>query len=508
VSRNAAEFGDKLRELLRNYVDAQERLRASRRRFVAETRGLTADAAEMLVAENLEAHTRAYLVDGVLAALGWKMTLGPDPVGQLLVEQPIREPGGRSTKYMDYLGIEGDTDRAVMVVETKRPGANLPTYDGIPPANESEGAYVDVLARGLANPEKLGAEWSRWLIQVRGYARAVRARCGAWPERVVVTNGDWMIIFEKPEGAFGEEKPSDATAPRSSFSAIRVVPRLASVYESAHIIYQSIAYRQLVGTLAFWAPAQLPFYISAAGVDGVLHGIRVFTGKKRGHAKIEPTVYVKPLIFLRTLQGGWFRVHEESEDHEFEVPYSSESLGHHLATVDSAARALLEDVNHHLSLQLTPTQLEQHCASQERLAELPLLVWRSDTEFELVTGDKTHYLLEEPRVPNCQFHNWQKSKSIGHAATEGPVLRRSVDPKSFFYSGEEHYCSHRAVLMVKSQPLTQEFIALSGLGIGKVGDAFCRIFQLDHHLCCQVCVLHDECRQSEAFRLPCHRAMS
>ena len=60
------------------------------------------------------------------------MELGPDPVGQILVEQPTRERSGRSVKLMDYLGIEGQTDRPLLIVETKRAGARLPRLDGRP----------------------------------------------------------------------------------------------------------------------------------------------------------------------------------------------------------------------------------------------------------------------------------------------------------------------------------------------------------------------------------------
>jgi hypothetical protein len=88
----------------------------------------------------------------------------------------------------------------------------------------------------------------------------------------------------------------------------------------------------------------------------VLHGLRVFAGKKSGHRTIEPTIYVTPLLFLRTVRGAWFKVHEESADHEFEIPYNKEGLVAHLKHVDRAASALLINVNHHLSAQMVPTE--------------------------------------------------------------------------------------------------------------------------------------------------------
>jgi hypothetical protein len=500
VSRNAGEFEIKLRELLANYKRAQERLRANRHRFTQDSTAIPAGVGDALLTENLEAHTRTYLVDGIFAALGWTMSLGQDPVGQLLIEQPIRALRASTVKFMDYLGVEGNTDRPLLIVETKRPAARLPHYDGRPPMYETAGAYADLLAKGLSDPERLSADWPEWIDQVGGYARAVFARCQEWPRRVVITNGEWMIIFEDAASAFG-------TAEQVDPKGIVVLPRLSPAHETAGLVFQSIAYGQLVSNTEFRTPAELPFYLRAAAVDGVLHGLRVFAGEKRGHSKIEPTIYVTPLLFLRTVQGAWFKVHEESADHEFEIPYNKESVVTHLRQVDSAASALLFNVNHHLSAQMVPTELEQHCSNPDRLRELIPFVRRTESEFEVVTGRRTHYLLEQPRLANCPFHHWAHSLEAGQAATERAILRRSVSPKSFFSTGEDHHCSHLAVLTIKSQPLSEEFSSRPGIPMGSAGRAFCEIFPLDHHLCCQACVFHDVCSRSEAFRLPCHRVM-
>jgi hypothetical protein len=499
MSRNANEFEIRLLDLLSQYQAARDTLENHRRRLTGSHLDSRSDLQAGVESEVLEAHVRVYLIDGILASLGWTMEAGSNPVGQILVEQPIRERFGSSVKFMDYLGIERRTDRPLLIVETKRPGAKLPQIDGRPPEHGTATEYCYLVAKGLADPERLNGDWSKWIRQLGGYPREVNAQRGLWPSRVVLTNGDWMIIFEDPADAFGDSREKDP-------NRIVVLPRLQPVEHTAAQIFRSLAYRQLVADTGPLSPANLLFHMTATDVDRVCHGLRVTTGHKRGKFKIEPTIYVQPILFLRTKHGVWFRIQEHADEHEVEVPHKTSDLVVHLRAVDAGAKALLSRVNHHLGAQLVPIRVVDHYSDVNSFDEIKGLTRLEGTEFEIMTGEWTHYLLEQPRVLECPFHHWDRSRQAGHPATEAAILKRSVDPKSFFVSGEDHHCSHRAVRTVKSYPLGQAIAARCGPRSGSEGQAFCEVFPLDHHLCCQVCAFHDACRRSEVFRLPCHQS--
>jgi hypothetical protein len=497
VSRNADEFGDRYRTLLAQYESARSELMRQRSRFISDDPALPEGSEGNLSADLLEAHARAYFVDGLLDALGWTMKLGPEPLGRLLVEQPNRRAAGGTVKFMDYLGIEGETDQPLLILETKRPGSKLPLLDGKPPIYGTATAYSSILAEGLADPSRLDAEWNRWIVQVTDYVRSVQERARQWPPRVAITNGDWMVVFATPANAFAGTGLVDA-------GCILVLPQLNAVDHAALLIFRSLAFTGLVREIGPLSPAELPFRIVATEVDRVVYGLRVNVGVKRGKYKIEPTIYVQPIIFLRTRTGAWFKVHELAEEHEVEVPHDPHALSSHLAEVERAAHSLLDAVNHYLDARLSPVSLEDHYSDADAFRELRGFSCRSESEFEIVTGTRTHYLLEQPRVTACRFHQWTESCGNGQAATEAPILKQSTSPKSFFCSGEDHHCTHRATLTAKSQPLDAGIAARHGPRSGEEGQAFCELYRLDNHLCCQACNFHDVCSRSNVFRLPCH----
>lgn len=103
-------------------------------------------------------------------------------------------------------------------------------------------------------------------------------------------------------------------------------------------------------------------------------------------------------------------------------------------------------------------------------------------EFETI--NTSHFLLEEPRVPDCRFHTWADcgAEAIGQSA----VSVRSVELRSFFIDTQRHHCAHQVVQDRRN---------------GK-----CLIDPIDSRTCCQVCVFLDHCwSAAEKADLPCGR---
>ena len=120
--------------------------------------------------EKLEIHLRVYFIDTLLESLNWRFdrdTYGNTP--NLLPEAVVRSVQSGHRRYLDYLGFEAETDRPLLVVETKRPNSPLPRRTDAAFASSADLSSQDIrlllrqtLLDGLSG-EKLDGEWNDWL---------------------------------------------------------------------------------------------------------------------------------------------------------------------------------------------------------------------------------------------------------------------------------------------------------------------------------------------------------
>jgi hypothetical protein len=157
---------------------------------------MTADPVATSAARPYEHHLRVLFVDGLLALLGWN-------VGHLLGEVPM-DPTGKlpvaERRFLDYLGYVSTVDGGMaplLLVETKRPGSALPRLRG----GAVAATYGEVLLRGIRG-ERLMPPWDEWVSTLRDYLSRLHARCSRMPARVLVTDGNWLIVFVDPAGSF------------------------------------------------------------------------------------------------------------------------------------------------------------------------------------------------------------------------------------------------------------------------------------------------------------------
>jgi hypothetical protein len=174
-------------------------------------------------------------------------------------------------------------------------------------------------------------------------------------------------------------------------------------------------------------------------------------------------------------------------------------------TVRAAAQSLLAEICDILHANVSPTPLEKHFADPVAFETQSAIIKLPEDQYWIVTGDQTHFLMTEPTVPDCPHHDYANSYRAGVAAVPGPVLQRSVDPRSFFYSREKHHCAHQNVALAKSQPITPENRERCGPRSGRDYDAFCEIWSFERGLCCRTCVFENVCTRAQVFLLPCQR---
>jgi hypothetical protein len=175
-------------------------------------------------------------------------------------------------------------------------------------------------------------------------------------------------------------------------------------------------------------------------------------------------------------------------------------LREHTAAVAGNSEKLLEAVKQELELSAEPSSIEKFPGFGGVPDQLPapdirpppprgkieLLKSspRHPNEFLLVTGAHSHFLLLRPIIENCRFHDWSACEGVGQNQGANPIAARSVNPRSFFRSTEEHHCAHRQVHDRRR--------------------ARCQIDTFEEFLCCRACTLQTFCwSTADAARLPC-----
>jgi hypothetical protein len=120
--RHAAEFLHQIQRLRQDYERKyRPRVEEVRAQYSSNPTG----NGPPVIDECLEAHIRAYLVNGFLSALNWRI-MPDDCLPNIVPESPVQSLERGTTRFLDYLGIDNDASRPLLLVESKRPYVQLP----------------------------------------------------------------------------------------------------------------------------------------------------------------------------------------------------------------------------------------------------------------------------------------------------------------------------------------------------------------------------------------------
>ena len=480
---NATDFLQRFREIQNDYEKIfKKKLTEIRKRFAGTPE-------EILIDQTLEAHSREYLVDALLAALNWRLDKGPAQRSpNLFPEVPVRSEKTKNIRFLDYLGTNRESDKPLMIVETKR------SKYGLPRGNRTASTFSEIFSIGLAGEKLIGGDWNKWIEDLRDYVLSVQGNDKGFPKRVVITNGIWLIIFLDPPDAFLAEGSHDPTR-------ILVFSKTHEMEEGFSVLFDKLEYGRVLGEAPPLDPGELPFYADGETINRIMHGLRLRYIEQQGIYQRSPVIKIAPVALLRSMFGGWLRV--ESPPREFELPHKSDKLTRHLSDVEVSAENLINLVNQKLGTNLQPFSLESLFDDETSFEELRGVTELEPDEYLIITGDKTHYILANPSVANCAYHDWSTCKIEGLAAGSGPIVNRCILPRSFFKTTELHHCAHQHVSSAKKTPLNITNRTRWGIRSGLNGQAFCEIWPFERHLCCRACVFERICTKVDAFQLPC-----
>jgi hypothetical protein len=484
-----------------------------REKFLQTSGGLESEVHRLL-----EHHARAFVLDQLLASLGW--TVGQSAVADetnVLTEAFFKAASSdKVTNYLDYLGFDKSVTLPLMVFEAKRLGSAQPSFlrnlaASAQPAQTFH-RTEDALAAAVGAPKWLKGEWLEHLQQLERYYRGVIKKFKQAPTVMAIGNGEWLVIILKPEVVFDGSPTADCFRVIEMDQLLPPGTAYLTAYEEIH---QHLAHDRLAPAASFLAPESIPMAIRESNSVELMRGLRVgYTSTQTSVRKgPRPHLDVSPLVFLRLPAGAWVAVgldvDGETMPHEGN---GATQLGHHLQAVQTASDHLVARVRGLLKVAPVEVELSTHYRDGHSFASRPGVMRENpglDTgtrAYLLVTGRQSHFLLPKPRVADCPYHRW--SDCDPHAVGRHPPAAALAAPsyvgaRAFFPDGRLHHCAAGVTHNMKSAQVNSGMQTAFGIRSAAEGGPFCELFDFESMLCCQTCVFFDVCAQAQAFKLPC-----
>lgn len=424
-----------------------------------------------------EHDTRLLFVDELLGHLGWQLGAG----GNVLEEARLQAD---TTKFMDYLGVVDISNTPLLLVEAK-------AWDKPFVSARAGGAYVsetDLIVAAVQHvrdgkSEETSpaiAEWHKYLQQVGGYVRTLQKEYGHNLPRAVIVSGEWLVVFKRPVETFLG----------TSLSIDIAVYRRADFKTQAGEIFKLLHRSSLTEDAPIpLRPAQLLQFVDLGGVAGAFQGVHVHY--QRGGSSLfapRPRISVYPAAFVVRQDDALYTVIDN--DTPLELDYQRDdnggyTLAPHLAAIHARSSALLAACSQELGGALpTPPLAAFPGFPSDAMARTVVGELTEANEWLIATGNSTHFLIAEPRLPGCRFHTWAECGA--DATGQSAISVRSLKPRAFFIDSQRHHCAHQ---VVQDRRVRR-----------------CLIQAIDSRICCQACVFLDRCwSQAEKAALPCGR---
>jgi len=439
----------------------------------------------------LEHTTRRYVIDDILAALGWDL----GRLTQEIVEEARAQ--GDTTLFLDYLGVNPATRVPLLIVEAKAwakplvtPSPDWAAQQGRASPSSHEALIAKAIehckAGGQPNDSPVILEWAQWLHKLHQYVTTLHKQSGHVVQCLAITSGRWWVIFTDPYDTF---IASGIVSP----TKIRVIQEHDVVARSDEI-FDHLARQNLNQNLpSFIRPSQLSGYAAAADIARLFHALWIARRKDGAHFDAFPQINLYPAIVLERRDGQLISIVDDRRP-RITIPHRYDDLPRHIQEVAARSVELLRTVNAELNTALTPSPLSGFpgfpglTTTRASVVATPatrfLKASPKPDEFLLVTGTDTHYCLPSPTVDPCAGHSWNDCQTLQENKRNAPVIGRSFDPASFFTTLEPHHCAHRTVHDRREHR--------------------CYVAPFEEFLCCRACVFQNVCwPPAELNRLPC-----
>lgn len=422
----------------------------------------------------VEAQVRQYLLDPILEYLGWELS---SP--QRMVVEDGADPVLSSDKrrHLDYHGRDLQPDgaaRSLLLLEAKRARVTLPNMDPAEIPNAVVACLTWLQTRRGDHP--LTQEWTEYLKTLIDYAERIRENTGAPPRVVVMSNGDWFLVFSNVEQTLLSEGPAMA--------AIHVYSDPGSVYYNIERFWDTLSYAGLSDRIPEQHPDALRHFVQAPGSR--LRG--VFTSDVEYHIHRDPNQ--SPVMSARVLMrievpgGAWVTFRFDGY-HFVNLRPDAQKTVEDLADLSLKAAQLLEAVERYAAIELlTPAQAAPYF--QDQRGEPQFCENVEGEQYRVLSGRERFFVNVETRWDSCPYHDYAKCLEAQHPHPDGRQgAPRSVPPRMYFVSGHPLHCSHRTMFEARKS-------------------AECLIAGFEEALCCKRCAFNERCYPpTQDWRLPC-----
>lgn len=457
--------------------------------------------------EWLEAHSRCYIIDRLLYALNWSISPAQSLesyIENLAPEIAVTSISKGSRLFMDYFGYHHETKTPLLLVEAKRVSLALPSEtEGqsfrpeTHPASESIAAYLG--GRFQGSELALTHAWQEYLNDLREYFTSMQSMDAA-PKRAVLTNGEWLIVFDQPQRIFMNEGSAvDA-------SLIKVFASLEMMISHVDELFELLDYERMAPLARKLEPEEIPFHVAINKITSALYGLDLIYVHEPRLYEATPRISIAPILFLRSESDTLIKVCNYGV--EFAVPARGDfAVGEHIEEVASAAKGLLERVCQVLNVEtLNLESVEsffQHPRFYQNKAVQVANARHGEVRLMIVTGTNPHFIIASNEWSRCRFHKHAASLAAHGALLSHPVMRSDITERSFFIDDSRYHCTHRSIAKIKVQPITDGNRQLCG---PRSRGAFCELWDFERLMCCRACVFENVCLGSSAFASPpCER---
>ncbi len=460
----------------------------------------------------LEHHTRAFVLDKLLFALGWRQEANAGGQQNLLTEAFYKTANAdETTVFLDYLGFDAVKDLPLLIFEAKRFGSVLPSQLiklGLSKKpRELFKSSADALSAAFKNPSWLKGHWKEHHEQLTKYYNSVVNEHKQAPGVMGLGNGEWLVIIRNPERAFTGKCTAD--------DFLVIEPEEHEPIGQAYLrqlkdIYDLIAFERLCRTARGVPPELIPTQIRSAKHVELMRGVRVgYRSMPKLKADIHPYLDIEPVAFVRIPTSPWILVELPVAGHE--LPHIADQLPGHLARVEAHSNDLVTRISQQLAVHPTVVGLAQHYGDGNSFSTRAGFSSEDSVKagiqtYVLATGTEAHFIRAVPRVLNCPRHVWTNCHPVidGRHPSDRALANPSVlNTKAFFPDGWAHHCAAGVTYNSKSAPHDKNLLRDFGRRSSEDGSPFCEIFDFEQMLCCQTCVFIEVCEKSKLFRLPC-----
>jgi len=450
----------------------------------------------------LERTSRRFLIDPLLAALGW------DPGDPAKAIEEARTKGlGENWLFFDYLGLRPQDRAPVVVFEAKRYDLELPRkqYKSAPNATE-----MPVLIADAINALRVGdksipvvSEWAGYLRDMRDYIASFDDFGRVALKRAMISSGRWIIVFNQPSKTFLGPQPAEANNIHCFVDFTDMMDRRAQ-------LFSLLARDRIVDTLPLVLSVPDALHLlMPADITAYFKGTLIATSGDAGARRVKhPHRTAYPALIVRSGTRLFGIVDFDKKTVE---PDDDNKIPQFLNDIAAAQTALETSLANLMACAFVPADLTQfegfpvpstHSnplrkavapvagSSAERIEKqeaCKAFVTHSDdpdavNEFLVATGTSSFHKEHLQRGPDCAFHDF-KSARKEQVSEKAAIDDYRVD--GFTRDGQLNHCAHRNLLALRASR--------------------CRIKSTETHLCCRACIYEQECWSDPADngRRPC-----